>query len=52
MSATNAEMDRAYEQGKKARKDQTGQSTCPYGTAELNLHGWWMAGWNDVDMED
>jgi ribosome modulation factor len=51
MSASNKEINQAYNDGFAARKEGQSQATCPYGIASFNLRCQWLAGWNDADME-
>lgn len=40
----------AYEQGKAARDGQASKLANPYTTYGA-MWAWWLAGWNDRDME-
>jgi ribosome modulation factor len=41
----------AYKNGRIARLEGDFKKNCPFGEAELCLKHWWLAGWNDKDME-
>ena len=40
-----------YEAGREARRLCIAKRGCPYGIRDLRKRCWWMAGWNDRDME-
>ena len=41
----------AYDSGRLARVDLKSNESVPFGDAERVLKHWWLAGWNDKDME-
>lgn len=42
---------RQYNAGLEARRRGVDKSDCPFGRSQIKLRGWWLAGWNDADME-
>lgn len=49
--AERQETQDTYRDGRAARRKGDKIDTCPFGSAELCLRGWWCAGWNDLDIE-
>ena len=49
--ATRQQTQDAYRSGRQSRSNDECKSCCTFGDAELNLKHWWLAGWNDKDME-
>ena len=41
----------AYRSGRQAREGGQGKDSCSFGAAEIRLRNWWLAGWNDKDLE-
>lgn len=48
---TRQQTQYAYRDGRLMRSEGESKSLCPFGEAELCLKHWWLAGWNDKDME-
>ena len=48
---TRRETQDAYNEGRASRTLKESILSCPFGTAEFELRHWWLAGWNDLDME-
>lgn len=48
---TRQQTQDAYKNGRIARSGGENKSLCPFGESELNLKHWWLAGWNDREME-
>lgn len=40
-----------YEAGRAARTLSIGKRACPHGMAKMRERHWWLAGWNDCDLE-
>ncbi|WP_420825800.1 ribosome modulation factor [Pseudomonas typographi] len=40
----------AYYNGRAARRQNTSKLACPF-TPVTYLGSWWLAGWNDMDIE-
>lgn len=48
---TNQQCKEAYDAGRLCRVIGNDKKDCPFGRVELQLRTWWLAGWNDVDIE-
>jgi len=49
--ATRLETQEAYNDGRAARMLKESITECPFSMGELELRHWWLAGWNDKDLE-
>lgn len=49
--ATRQQTQDAYRSGRSSYTSGKDKDSCPFGNSELNLKHWWLAGWNDKDME-
>lgn len=49
--ATDKEVASAYHCGRVTRLSDEGKELCKFGNSELCLKHWWLAGWNDCDIE-
>lgn len=48
---TRQQTQDAYRNGRASRDNGELKSSCPFDNTEMNLKHWFLAGWNDKDME-